>query len=130
MPTLHALICSAIDQISLNQASQGSKRPQQVPLNDSFASTDLESEQPDSQDLALNAVLEQQLDQRNEQILQEIERLKHDANFGNDSEVVTMLRQQLQDSKEQKEEHKQEMDELRGLLGQSLSTQSKGKGKK
>lgn len=133
MPTLHAVICSAIDQISLNQASQGSKRPQQVPLNDSFASTDLESEQPDSQDLALNAVLEQQLDQRNKQIerlLQEIERLKHGANFGNDSEVVTMLRQQLQNSKEQKEEHKQEMDELRGLLGQSLSTQSKGKGKK
>lgn len=55
MPTLHALICSAIDQISLNQASQRSKLPQQVPLNDSFASTDLESEQPDSQDLALNA---------------------------------------------------------------------------
>lgn len=55
MPTLHALICSAIDQISLNQASQDSKPPQQVPPNDSFASTDLESEQPDSQDLALSA---------------------------------------------------------------------------
>lgn len=50
MPTLHALICSAIDQILLNQASQGSKLPQQVPLNDFFVSTDLESEQPDSQD--------------------------------------------------------------------------------
>lgn len=45
-----------------------------------------------------------------------------------------MLCQQLQDSKEQlkqqKEEHKREMDELRGLLRQSLSTQSEGKGKK
>lgn len=157
MPTLHALICSAIDQISLNQASQGSKPPQQAPLNDSFASTDLESEQPDLQDLALsapgsqnslgpkkrrltgNAVLERQLDQRNEQVerlIQENERLKHSTNFGNDSEVVAMLRQQLQDSKEQRqemkeqleqqrEEHKREMDELRGLL-----RQSKGKGKK
>lgn len=175
MPTLHALICSAIDQISLNQASQGSKPPQQAPLNDSFASTDLESEQPDSQDLALsapgsqnslgpkkrrltgNAVLERQLDQRNEQVerlIQENERLKHSTNFGNDSEVVTMLRQQLQDSKEQRQEmkeqleqqreehkremdehkremdeYKREMDELRDLLRQSLSTQSKGKGK-
>lgn len=86
MPTLHTLVCSAIDQISLNQASQSSNPPQQVPLNDSSASTDLESEQPDSQDLALNAsgsqnslgpkkrrltgnaVLERQLDQRNEQV--------------------------------------------------------------
>lgn len=33
---------------------QGSNPLQQVPLNDSFASTDLESEQPDSQDLALS----------------------------------------------------------------------------
>lgn len=45
-----------------------------------------------------------------------------------------MLRQQLQDPKEQleqqREEHKREMDEVRGLLEQSLSTQSKGKGKK
>lgn len=142
MPILHALICSAIDQISLNQASQGSKPPQQVPLNDTFVSTDLESEQPDSQDLAL--VLERQLDQRNEQVerlMQENARLKHGTNFGNDSEVGTMLRQQLQDSKEQRqemkeqleqqrEEHKREMDELRGLLRQSLSTQSEGKGTK
>lgn len=158
MPTLHALICSAIDQISLNQASQGSNPPQQVPLNDCVASADLESEQtPDSQDLALsapgsqnslgpkkrrltgNAVLERQLDQRNEQLerlIQENERLKYGADSGNSLEVVTMLRQQLQDSKEQRQEikeqlerqredHKREMDELRGLLRQSLSTQPK-----
>ena len=150
MPTLHALICSALDQISLNPASQGSNPPQQVPLNDCFARTELESEQPDSQDLALsasgsqnslgpkkrrltgNAVLERQLDQRNEQVerlMQENERLKHGASSENSSEVVTMLREQLRDSKEQlerqREEHKRDMDELRGLLRQALSTQPK-----
>lgn len=162
MLTLHALICSAIDQISLDQISQGSNPPQQVPLNDSFANTDLESEQPDSHNVAsgasesqnslgpkkkkltASAVLERQVDQSNEQVerlMQKIERLEHAANSGNVSEVVTMLRQQLQDSKEQRqemkeqveemkvqverqrEEHKREMDELRDILKQSLSTQ-------
>lgn len=58
--------------------------------------------------------------------MQENERLKHRANFGNDSEIVTMLHQQLQDSKEQRQKmkkqleqqregHKREMDELRSL---------------
>lgn len=80
-----------------------------------------------------NAVLERQLDKRNEQVerlLQENERLKHVANSGNDSEFVTMLRQQLQDSKKQLEQEREEMDELRGLVIQSLSTQPERKGKK
>ena len=54
--------------------------------------------------------------------MQENERLKHGANSGNDSEVVTMLRQQIQDTKEQtqemKEQLEQQREELRGLLRQ------------
>ena len=52
MPKLHKLICSAIDQISLDQVSQGSYFPPQKSLGDSFTSTDLESEQPNSQEMA------------------------------------------------------------------------------
>ena len=176
MPTLHALICSAIDQISLDQISQGSVSLQKVPLNDFFVNTELESEQSDSHDLAFgasesqtslnpkkrrltgNAVLERQLDQNKEQLerlIQENERLKYDVKSGNDSEVVTMLLQQLErqseehkqereehkremeehkrekeEYKREKEEHKREMDELNGLLRQLLSTQPEGKGKK
>lgn len=43
MPKLHKLICSAIDQISLDSVFQDPNLPPQDPLGDSF-DTDLESE--------------------------------------------------------------------------------------
>ena len=55
MPKLHILICSAIDKISSDTASQGSNLPSQIPLGDSFGSTDLESEQTDSKEMAESA---------------------------------------------------------------------------
>lgn len=123
MPTLHTLICSAIDQISPNQIPPNLNSFQKVRPNDAFVSTDPESEQPEcfesqnSQNpkkrrLTGNAVLERQLDQRNEQVerlMQENGRLRHGA--ANDSEVVTIPRQKLQDSKEQLEQQKQERKE-------------------
>jgi hypothetical protein len=185
MPKLHKLICSAIDQISLDTPPQGSDLPPQTPLGDSFGSSDLESEQPDSQDRAAstpasqntagskrkrltgNAVLQRQLDQRDEQIerlMQEMkeqrqknESLRRSANSGNDSEVVPMLRQELdrqrqenerlrqsanpgndsevvtmlrQENERQPQEHRREMGELKDLLKQSLSAQSKQRAKK
>ena len=104
MPELHKLICSAIDQISLPQASQGSNPPQQIPLNDSFASTEPESEEPGSQEIAASAPASQDvgkfkkprlsantlLKQQNEELARQLS-----ERDGNTSEVVTMLRQQL-----------------------------------
>lgn len=113
MFTFHALICSVIDQISLNQVFQNSNLLQQIFFNDFFVNTDLEFEQPDSQNLTFNAfesqnslnpqkkkltknaMLKRQLDQKNEQVerlMQKNERPKHNVNFENDSKIVTMLR--------------------------------------
>ena len=132
MPTLHTLICSAIDQISLDAAPSlpRSNPPQQIPLNESFRTdTDLESEQPDSQEIAAsahasqnplgpkrrrltgNAVLERRLDRKEE----ELERVRQESD-----EKLERLR----------EEHKREMDELKDLLKQSLSAQPKQRGRK
>ena len=92
----HPLICSAIDQLPLSATPSlpRSNPPQQIRLNDSFRTdTDLESEQPDSQEMAAsapssqnplgprkrrltgNAVLERQLDRKDE----ELERLRQES---------------------------------------------------
>ena len=143
------LICSAIDQLPLSAAPSRllSNPPQQIPLNHPFATdTDLDSQQPNSQEIAAstpgsqnprgskkrkltgNAVLERQLDRKDEElerVRQEMKELRQSANSGNDSEVMTLLRQDLerqrQENERQREEHKREMDQLRDLLRQSLS---------
>ncbi|KAL8934962.1 MAG: hypothetical protein Q9211_004957 [Gyalolechia sp. 1 TL-2023] len=154
MPGLHERICSAIDQLPL-QVAPARLLPnpsQQIPIN----ALDLDSEQPDSQDRALsaqgpqnplgpkkrrltgNAVLERQLDRKDEElerVRQENERLRLNANPGKDSEIVTMLLQQLEQQRaeakqqleQQREEAKQlreqlarEKEELMTMLGQKL----------
>ena len=126
MPKLHELICSAIDKISLDPAPQDPTLAPQIPLGDSFCSTDLESEQADSQEMAAsapasqdttgskrkrltaNAVLQQQLAQRD----------KH-------SEALNMLRQELeqqrQESREQLERQRQESERQRQESEQQIS---------
>lgn len=51
MPKLLKLIRSAIDKLPLDTASQCTDLPSQVPPNDPVNRTDLESEQPDSQEM-------------------------------------------------------------------------------
>ena len=138
MPILHKMICSAIDQISLEQASQSSHPPPQVPLNAAFLTdTGLESEQPDSQDLALGApgaqniagskkrkvtkaVLEQENENyrgQNHQLLGQIDLLKQqhhsNADSGNDPEVVTVLQQHLDRLQQQLDRKDEELERQR-----------------
>ena len=175
MPKLHRLICSAIDQMPVNAASQGSIPPSLTPLGESFG-TDLESEQPNSQEMSVSAlasqitagskkrkvtkdVLEKENEQYRGQVIQllgQVNLLKQQSssneNPRNDSEVVTMLRQELerqrqenerqrQEAKEQLERQRLEMKEeneglktqisrLTETVMQSLSAQPKPKGKK
>ena len=136
MPTLHTLICSAIDQLPLKTASSVPRSilPQQVPLNASFTSTDLESEQPDSQEIATSApgsqdvagskkrkvtkaVLEQENEQykgQNHQLLGQIDLLKQQqhsiASSGNESEGMAKLRQE-------NEQFKGQVHQLLGQVG-------------
>ncbi|KAI9748635.1 MAG: hypothetical protein M1815_003094 [Lichina confinis] len=153
MPKLHELICSAINQLSPGQASQGSNFPPQIPLGDSFASTDGESELLDSQEMTTsapasqdpvgskkrrltgNAVLQQQLLQRDEQLekqKQEYEKQKQEyeqrmnlqlnqvikqiqsssnASSGNESEAVRILQQQMEHQRQEMERQQQESKE-------------------
>ena len=130
-PKLLKLICSAIDQLPLKVALPRllSNPPQQIPLNDSVRTdTDLESDQPDSQEMATsapesqnplglkkrrltgNAVLERQLDRKDEKLerlRQEMNDLRQSANSGNDSEVVVMLRQELDRQRQDNEQLRQ-----------------------
>lgn len=139
MSKLHELICSAIDQISLNQASQGASLPPQIPLNNLFDSTDLESEQPNSQEMTAsapasqdtagskrkrltgNAVLQRQLDQRDEQIERLMQEMK---------EQRQESKEQRQESKEQLEQQRQQISKLTEALMQPLPAQPKLTGKK
>ena len=120
MPEIHERICSAIDQLPLKMAPPRllSNPPSQVPVNASFGTdTDLDSEQPESQDLAFsshgsqnplgprkrrltgNVVLERQLHRREE----ELERVRQE----NERE----LKRQRQESEERLERQRQELEE-------------------
>jgi len=151
MPKLHKLICSAIDKISPDTASQGSKLPPKIPLGDSFG-TDLESEQSNSQEMAASAPASQDttgskkrkvtkgmLEQENEQykgqvyqLLGQVNLLKQqpppNANPGNDSEALRVLREELerqrQENERQRQESKQEINALMDLLKQALPIQT------
>ena len=89
-------------------------------------------------------VLEKQLEQKDvevDRLRQKMNELRQNTNSGNDSEVVTILRQQntemkkqveqqKQDNKRQRKKHKREIDELRDLLRQSVigTTKAETKG--
>lgn len=110
MPKLHKLICSAIDQISLDTAAQRSSPSSQIPLGDSLG-TDPESEQPDSQDtggfqksrLSANAILKQQVEELKQQL---------SARDGNISDVLRMLREELERQRQDNESLRREMSKL------------------
>ncbi|KAI9782857.1 MAG: hypothetical protein M1816_001677 [Peltula sp. TS41687] len=131
MPKLHKLICSAIDQLSPGQASQGSNLLPQIPLGDSFAGTDRESELLDSQEMATNAptsqdpvgskkrrltgnaVLQQQILQRDEQL----EKQKQE------------YEKQNQEYEKQKQEYEQRMNlQLNQVIKQMQSSSNASSG--
>ena len=143
MPELHKLICSAIDQLPLKVAPTRllSNPLQQVPLNASFGTdTDLDSKQPDSQDIAASApesqniagskkrkvtkaVLEQENEQykgQNHQLLGQIDLLKQQqhsiASSGNESEGMAKLRQENEQYKGQNEQYKGQNHQLLGQI--------------
>lgn len=115
MPELHKLICSAID--SIDAAPHRSSLPAQIPPGDSYT-TDPESEQPDPQDvvrfkkprLSVNAILKQQVEELKRQ---------HSEQDGSTSEVLSMLRgeleQQRQDNERLKRSAESERQELRRI---------------
>ena len=148
MPKHHKLICSAIDDIPANlnfDVSSASFRSN-TPIDTEAESN---SQDRDSQEIATsasgsqnttstkrkrltgNAVLQRQLDQRDEQVdrlIQEMNELRQSANSGNDSEVVTMLRQELerqrQENERQRQESKEEINELKEMLKQLVAAPS------
>ena len=147
MPDLHKRICSAIDQLPLKVVPPRllSNLPQQIPLNPSLGTdTDLDSEQPDSQDIAVsapgsqnplgpkkrrltgNAVLERQLDRKDEElerVRQENDWLRQGANSGKDSEVVTMLQQGLERQRQELEQQRKDAKEREDRLREESSKQ-------
>ncbi|KAL9120227.1 MAG: hypothetical protein Q9187_003218, partial [Circinaria calcarea] len=141
MPKLHKLICSAIDKISLDQASQGSNLRSPTSVGGSISSTDLESQQPNSQEMAASASTPQNitgskkrkatkelLEKENEQykrqlhqLVAQVDLLKAQSlnfNSGNDAEVVAKLLQQLE---RQKQESEQRENQLRKESKQQLA---------
>lgn len=89
MPKLHTLICSAVDQISLNAALQ-------VALRDSIGSRSLESEELGSQEIALLKE-NQQYKRQYHQLVGQFGLLKQlvssNANVGGDSAALKVLQQ-------------------------------------
>ena len=153
MPKLHRRICSAIDQIPLDAAPSllRSILSQQLPPDASFGSTDLESEQPGSQELALSAPGSQEpvgskkrrltgnavLMQRNEELARQLAERDENALGG----VVKTLQEELkwqrqeserqrQELKEQLEKQQEQISKLTETLMQSLSASPKQKAKK
>ena len=83
----------------------------------------------------------QESDEKLDRLRQEMKELRQSANSGNDSEIVTMLRQQNAEMKEQMDRQRQENQGLKeeiskltqsvlAFAAQSQSTQPKGRGKK
>ncbi|KAL8652530.1 MAG: hypothetical protein Q9210_002628 [Variospora velana] len=109
MPKLHKLICSAID--SIDAAPHRSSLSSQIPLGDSF-STDPESEHPDSQEMAASAPAPQDTVgfkkprlSANAILKQQVEELKRQLSEqdGNTSEVLSMLREELEQQRQDNE---------------------------
>ena len=102
--------------------------------------TQLQRQGANSEDgsrMTATSVREQRMEDELERQREELERLKHGANTGNDSEAMTMLRQELerqrQDSERQREQLEQqrlEISKLTAALMQSLPAQPKQRGKK
>jgi flagellar biosynthesis GTPase FlhF len=115
MPKLHKLICSAIDQISLDAAPQRSNPPSQIPVGDS-SGTDPESDQPDSQEMATSAPASQDSGgfkkprlSANAMLKQQVEELKRQLSErdGNTSEVLRMLQEELERQRQDNERLRQ-----------------------
>ena len=155
MPKHYKLICSVIDDIPADlkfdvpSASFGSKTP--ISTEAEPDSQDIAASAPTSQDLPNpkrkkltgNEELKRQVTERHENTLgglvralqQELEQQRQD-----NEQVVTLLQQQLQDSKEQmrqqlqdsKEEMRQQQEQNKQLIAalQSLSAQPKQKSRK
>ena len=138
MPKLHKLICSAIDKIPPGTASQGSNLPPQIPLSDSVGSTDLDSEQPHSQEMAGSsqdtqrskkqrlkptAMLQQEIDWLKQQLAQERgeskEQLARERGESKQrhAELIDLQRQ----GKEENKGLKEQISKLTDTLMQSLS---------
>ena len=153
MPKLHKLICSAIDKIPPGTASQGSNLPPQIPLSDSVGSTDLDSEQPHSQEMAGSsqdtqrskkqrlkptAMLQQEIDWLKQQLAQERGESKEQLARERE-ESKEQLDRERRESKQRhaelidlqrqgKEENKglkEQISKLTDTLMQSLSAQQK-----
>ena len=144
MPMIHALICSAIDQISLDDASQSSNPPPPIHLSEIFGTgTDLQPEQLDSQEMAASAPASQKtssskrkrltgnevLKQQNEELARQ---LRDENTLGG---VARTLQEELerqrqenerqrQELERQRQESKQEVDELKDVLKQLVAAQS------
>lgn len=122
MPELHKLICSAIDKIPSDTASQGSSLPPHFSHSDSCGSTDLQSEQPDPQEMAESAPSPQSTERSKKPRLEPTTMLQNEIDW---------LRQQLarerEDSKERHaellEENKEMKEQIRKLT--DVLTQSK-----
>ena len=117
MPKLHKLICSAIDQLSLDQVSQGSNLPPQIPPGDSLGGTDPESEQPNPQEMAASTPTSQHKEgfkkprlTPNAMLQQQVEELKRQLfeRDGNTSEVVKILKQENERERQETERERQE----------------------
>lgn len=148
MPKLHRLICSAIDQMPVNTAFQGSDPPSLTPLSHSFG-TDLESEQPNSQEMAASVsasqntagskkrkITKDMLEKENEryrgqvnQLLGQVNLLKQQSSLNetpqNDSDFVTMLRQELERQRQELERQRLENERQRQEAKEQLERQER-----
>ena len=135
MPKIHALICSAIDQITLDNGSRSSNPPPEFPLGEAFGiGADLDPEQdmaasaPASQTttsskrkrLTGNEVLKQQ----NEELARRLTERDENTLGGVVRMLQEELEQQRQENERQRQESKQEADELKDMLKQLIAAPS------
>ncbi|KAI4152812.1 MAG: hypothetical protein LQ340_002693 [Diploschistes diacapsis] len=132
MPKLQTLICSAIDQIVLKNDSRGSNLPPPILLGESLVTgTDKEPGQPNTLDMLASATASQNppgskrkrltLKEQLEEQRKENEELRLIITSRNDSQIATLLRQQLQDSKEQMRQQQEQIKQLMDTLQTKVS---------